>query len=281
MKILVTGVKGQLGYDVVKLLNKNSIECIGVDIDDFDLTNENEVKKYILEFSPAAVIHCAAYTAVDKAEDNKEVCYNVNVLGTSYIADICSQIGAKLMYFSTDYIFDGKGDAPFEIDDIPNPINYYGYTKYEGELKVINALKNYFILRISWAFGLNGNNFIKTMLRLASERDSIFVVNNQIGSPTYTKDLAPLIVEMIQTDKYGIYHGTNEGFCSWYDFACEIFKLSDISVNVNPISDENFITRAKRPRNSRLSKKSLVDNGFNLLPTWQDATSRYLNELKK
>lgn len=279
MKILVTGVKGQLGHDVVKLLNEKSIECVGVDIEDFDLTSEKEVRNYITEYSPSAVIHCAAYTAVDKAEDNKELCYNVNVSGTSHIAKVCSEIGAKLMYFSTDYVFDGKGEVPFETSDTPNPINYYGYTKYQGELEVIKALKNHFILRISWVFGLNGNNFIKTMLKIGPEKGSLNVVNDQIGSPTYTSDLAKLVVDMIQTDKYGIYHASNEGFCSWYDFANEIFKKSNLNVSVSPISTEKYITKAKRPYNSRLSKKSLVENGFNLLPMWQDAVSRYLDEI--
>ena len=281
MKILVTGVKGQLGYDVVKLLNEKSIQCIGVDIDDFDLTSENEVRNYILNYSPTAVIHCAAYTAVDKAEDDKEICYNVNVSGTSNVAKICSEIGAKLMYFSTDYVFDGKGEDPFEISDVPNPINYYGYTKLQGELEVTKALSNYFIVRISWAFGFNGNNFIKTMLKLGSKRDFINVVNDQTGSPTYTKDLSKLAVDMIHTDKYGIYHVTNEGFCSWYDFANEIFQGSNLNVSVRPVSTDEYITRAKRPHNSRLSKKSLIDNGFNLLPMWQDALLRYLDEIKK
>ncbi len=281
MKILVTGIKGQLGYDIVKLLNEKSIECVGVDIDDFDLTSEKDVRNYILNYSPTSVIHCAAYTAVDKAEDNKEICYNVNVSGVSHISKVCAEIGASLMYFSTDYIFDGKKDSSFEIYDAPNPINYYGYTKYQGELKVMEALKNYFILRISWVFGLNGNNFIKTMLKLSSEKEHIDVVNDQIGSPTYTRDLANLVIDMIQTKKYGIYHASNENFCSWYDFACEIFKESNINIAVNPITSDKFITKAKRPFNSRLSKKSLTENGFSLLPTWQDAVKRYLEESKR
>ncbi len=280
MKILVTGVKGQLGYDVVKLLDHQSIECIGVDIDDFDLTSKEEVQSYIKKYSPTAVIHCAAYTAVDKAEDHKEICHSVNVLGTSYIAEACSKIHARLMYFSTDYVFDGNGDAPFETDDIPNPINYYGYTKYLGEKEVTKALENYFIIRISWVFGKNGNNFINTMLKLSKERDSLNIINDQIGSPTYTSDLAKLVVDMIQTEKYGIYHATNEGFCSWYEFCREIFKKSNINMKVNPISTAEYVTKAKRPLNSRLSKKSLIDNGFICLPPWQDALERYLSEIK-
>jgi len=280
MKILVTGVKGQLGYDIVKLLNEKSIECIGVDIDDFDLTSEKEVRNYILKYSPTALIHCAAYTAVDKAEDDKEICYNVNVSGTSYISKTCSEIGAKLMYFSTDYVFDGKGEVPFEISDAPNPINYYGYTKHQGELEVTKSLKNYFIVRTSWVFGFNGNNFIKTMLRLGLKGDPINVINDQIGSPTYTSDLAKLAIDMIQTDKYGIYHATNEVFCSWYDFACEIFRESNLNAYIRPVTTDEYPTKAKRPLNSRLSKKSLIENGFNLLPTWQDALLRYLDEIK-
>jgi len=257
MKVLVTGANGQLGYDVIKRLEKSGIQYLGTDRDTLDITNQENVKRVIRDYNPNVVIHCAAYTAVDKAEDEREICHAVNVLGTIYIAEACKEIDAKMVYISTDYVFDGEGDKPFEVTDKPNPINYYGQTKYEGELEVQRLLDKYFIVRISWVFGSNGNNFVKTMLRLGTERDEISVVADQIGSPTYTYDLAKLLVEMIQTDKYGVYHATNEGYCSWYQFACEIFKQAGMDVKVNPIKTEDYPTRAKRPKNSRLSKEKL------------------------
>lgn len=272
MKVLVTGANGQLGYDVVKKLNEVGIEHIGTDRSIMDITNEEEVKRVIRDYNPDVVVHCAAYTAVDKAEDEKELCHAVNVLGTRYVAEICKEIDAKMVYISTDYVFDGEGDKPFEVTDKPNPINYYGQTKYEGELEVQKHLENYFIVRISWVFGSHGNNFVKTMLRLGKERDEISVVSDQIGSPTYTPDVADLLIEMIQTNKYGIYHATNEGYCSWYEFACEIFKLTNIDIKVNPIKTEYYPTRASRPRNSRLSKESLTN-----LINWKEALKKYMN----
>lgn len=276
MKVLVTGVNGQLGYDVIKRLQLQKIECLGVDIGDFDITDKDQVNKAISNYSPDVVVHCAAYTAVDKAEDERELCRKINVDGTQNIAEACKNMDAKMVYISTDYVFDGEGEKPFEVTDKPNPINYYGQTKYEGELAVQKNLQKYFIVRISWVFGINGNNFVKTMLRLAKDRDEISVVADQIGSPTYTYDLAKLLVEMIKTDKYGIYHATNEGYCSWHEFACEIFKQAGIDVKVNPIKTEDYPTKAKRPKNSRLSKKSLSD--FNKLSEWELALKDFLKQ---
>lgn len=279
MRVLVTGVNGQLGYDVVRRFNSLGIECLGVGRKEFDLTNETQTIDFIKNYNPDVVVHCAAYTAVDKAEDEKNLCYKVNVLGTRYIAKACTEVGAKLVYISTDYVFDGKGETPFEVDDEPNSINYYGQTKYEGELEVKKLIDKHFIIRISWVFGINGNNFVKTMLRLGKERDKLSVVADQIGSPTYTYDLAELISDIVSTEKYGTYHATNEGFCSWYEFANEIFKISGLNVEVTPIKTEDYPTKAVRPKNSRLSKKKLELEDFDRLPNWKDALKRYLEEL--
>jgi dTDP-4-dehydrorhamnose reductase len=278
--ILVTGVNGQLGYDVVKELNRRNIECLGIDRAELDITDKNAVKDCIGKLKPDCVIHCAAYTAVDRAEDEEEVCAKVNVYGTDNIAKACKEIGPKMIYISTDYVFDGKGNTPFEVEDKIEPHSVYGKTKYEGELKVKEVLDKYFIVRISWVFGVNGNNFIKTMLRLGSEKESLNVVCDQIGSPTYTADLAPLLCDMAVSEKYGVYHATNEGFCSWAEFAGEIMKKAGLSCKVNPIPTSEYPAKAQRPFNSRLSKKSLVDNGFGLLPNWENALDRYLIELK-
>jgi len=280
MKVLVTGANGQLGFDVVKRLKSINAECLGVDRNDFDLTDELKTKKFIKEYKPDIVIHCAAYTAVDKAEEEKEICYKVNVLGTRYITQVCANIGAKMVYISSDYVFDGEGEEPFEVTDKPNPINYYGKTKYEGELEVKKYLDKAFIIRTSWVFGINGNNFVKTMLKLGKEKRQINVVSDQIGSPTYTYDLAKLISDMIFTEKYGVYHATNEGFCSWYEFACEIFKLAGIDVIVKSIKTEDYPTRAVRPKNSKLSKVFL-EHCFYRLPAWQDSLKRYILLLNK
>lgn len=281
MRVLVTGVKGQLGYDVVKRFKHIGIDAIGVDVDDFDLTNREQTKSYINDLNPDAVIHCAAYTAVDKAEEDKELCYKVNVMGTRYIAEACKDINAKMIYISTDYVFEGGKEFPLEVNDSKNPQNIYGFTKYCGELEVKDILEKYFIVRISWVFGVNGKNFVKTMLRLSETMQEIGVVCDQIGSPTYTKDLAVLLCEMIQTDKYGEYHATNEGFCSWYDFACEIFKYANINIKVKEVKTLDYKTAATRPLNSRMSKKSLDENGFDRLPSWQDSLKEYLNEIQK
>ena len=227
MKILVTGVKGQLGYDVVQEGEGRGLEMFGTDVDNMDITDAGQVKRVIEECKPDAVIHCAAYTAVDAAEDNQELCRKINVDGTRNIAEVCKDMGIPIMYFSTDYIFDGQGENFWKEDDPKKPLNVYGQTKYEGELNVQELIEKYFILRISWVFGVNGNNFIKTMLRVGPQCGEVGVVADQIGSPTYTYDLAKLVIDMIQTDKYGTYHVTNEGICSWYEFACEIFKQAD------------------------------------------------------
>lgn len=277
MKVLVTGANGQLGFDVIKLLDSEGIQFLGTDRDLLDITNEEQVAKVITDYYPDVVIHCAAYTDVDKAEDEKELCYSVNVLGTKYIAQVCKEINAKIIYISTDYVFDGEGDKPFEITDKPNPINHYGQTKYEAELEVLKHTYKHFIVRISWVFGNNGNNFVKTMLKLGKEREEIFVVDDQFGSPTYTHDLAKLLVEMLLTNHYGIYHATNSGYCSWYEFANEIFNQARIDVKVNPIKTEEYITKAKRPKNSRLL---LSNRYFNIaLPKYQNALKRFLFEI--
>ena len=277
--ILVTGVKGQLGFDVVKELNKRNIECIGIDKEQLDITDGESVDKYISKLKPQCVVHCAAYTAVDSAEDEKEVCRKVNVNGTENIAKICKKIDAKMIYISTDYVFDGQGDKPFEVDGYIEPHSVYGRTKYEGELKVQKILEKYFIVRISWVFGVNGNNFVKTMLRLGKEKESINVVCDQIGSPTYTADLAKLLCDMTVSEKYGVYHATNEGFCSWAEFAEEIMKMANLNCSINHIITSEYPSNAVRPFNSRMSKNNLSRNNFDLLPNWKDALRRYLLDL--
>ena len=281
MRVLVTGVKGQLGYDVVNECKKQGIDPVGVDIEEMDITDEAAVRKVITESNVEAVIHCAAYTAVDAAEDNVDLCRKVNAGGTENIAKVCKELNLKMMYISTDYVFDGQGERPWQPDDERHPLNVYGQTKCEGEYAVEKYLDKYFIVRITWVFGVNGKNFIKTMLRLGKERGAVSVVNDQIGSPTYTFDLAVLLVDMIQTEKYGRYHATNEGLCSWYEFACEIFQQAGMDVKVTPVSSDQFPAKAKRPSNSRMSKDKLEENGFNRLPTWQDALSRYLKEIQE
>lgn len=281
MKVFVTGVKGQLGYDVVNELEKRGHTAVGVDIEELDITDAAAVDKMITEAAPEAVIHCAAWTAVDAAEDNEEKCRQVNVNGTENIAKICKKLNCKMMYISTDYIFDGKGIRPWEPDDpVTTPLNVYGQTKYEGELAVRNNVEKFFIVRIAWVFG-KGKNFIKTMLNLGKTHDHLTVVNDQYGTPTYTYDLARLLVDMIETDKYGNYHATNEGgYITWYDFACEIFRQVGMDVDVEPVSSAQYAAKAKRPENSRMNKQKLVDNGFELLPDWKDALRRYLGMLE-
>ena len=278
--ILVTGINGQLGYDVVKVLKERNIECLGIDREDLDITDDKAVKEYIINLKPDCIVHCAAYTAVDMAEDNIEACTKVNVNGTEYIAKACREIDAKMIYISTDYVFDGSGNEPFEVDGKINPHSVYGKTKYKGELKVKESLDKYFIVRISWVFGVNGNNFVKTMIRLGKEKECLNVVADQIGSPTYTADLAPILCDMAVSDKYGTYHATNEGYCSWADFAQEIMKQAGLNCEINPIPTSEYPTKAVRPFNSRMSKRSLVDNGFDLMPSWRNALKRYLTEIK-
>ena len=283
MKVLVTGVKGQLGFDVMNELKKRGIEGIGVDVDEMDITDAAACRKVITEAGPDAVIHCAAYTAVDAAETNMELCRKVNAGGTRNIASVCHDLDIKMMYISTDYVFNGQGERPREPDDKREPLNAYGQSKYEGELAVEELVEKFFTVRIAWVFGVNGKNFIKTMLRLGKERGAVSVVDDQIGSPTYTYDLARLLVDMIQTDRYGRYHATNEGLCSWYEFAVEIFKQAGMDVKVTPVSTAAYTAmypnQAKRPMNSRISKEKLSENGFERLPSWQDALSRYLKEI--
>ena len=281
MKVFVTGSKGQLGYDVVNELEKRGHTAIGVDIEELDITDAEAVDKMITEAAPDAVIHCAAWTAVDAAEDNEEKCRQVNAYGTENIAKVCKKLDCKMMYISTDYIFDGKGTRPWEPDDpVTTPLNVYGQTKYEGELAVRDNVEKFFIVRIAWVFG-KGKNFIKTMLNLAKTHDHLTVVNDQYGTPTYTYDLARLLVDMIETDKYGNYHATNEGgYITWYDFACEIFRQAGVDIEVEPVSSAQYAAKAKRPENSRMNKQKLVDNGFELLPDWKDALGRYLRTIK-
>lgn len=293
MKVLVTGVKGQLGYDVVNELNQRNHEAIGVDIEEMDITDKASVVKAIKEVNPEAVIHCAAWTAVDAAEDEdkREKVHLVNGVGTSNIAAVCKELDLKMMYISTDYVFDGQGTKPWKPDCKDyNPLNVYGKTKLEGELAVSSTLSKFFIIRIAWVFGKNGKNFIKTMLNVGKTRDRITVVNDQIGTPTYTLDLARLLVDMIETDQYGYYHATNEGgYISWYDFTKEIFRQAvelghaeydeDRLTVVSVTTAEYGVSKAARPFNSRLDKSKLSENGFSPLPTWQDALNRYLKEI--
>lgn len=278
MKVLVTGANGQLGYDVVKELQKQNIECYGAARKDFDIVDFNGTEKFIANYMPDVVIHCAAYTYVDKAEDEQGLCYLVNASATENIAEICKKINAKMLYISTDYVFDGTKDGFYEVEDEPNPINVYGKTKLLGEQAVQRILKKYFIVRISWVFGEHGNNFVKTMLRLGKERKGINVVADQYGSPTYTADLAPLLVEMIQTEKYGIYHATNEGVCTWAEFGEEIFKIAGMDVKVNHITTAEYPTRAKRPLNSRLSKEKIINNKFIIIRAWEKALREFIEQ---
>lgn len=284
LKILVTGVKGQLGYDVCRELKERGyINFKGIDIEDLDITDQKAVHKYIKVFKPDVVIHNAAWTAVDKAEELKDKVYAVNALGPKYIAEACKEADSKMIFISTDYVFDGKGEEYFEIDSPKNGLSVYGSTKSAGEDFVMRILNKYFIIRISWVFGVNGNNFIKTMLRLAdSGKTELNVVCDQVGSPTYTYDLSKLMCDMMETEKYGIYHATNEGVCSWSEFARYIFKAANLEINVNDVTTEDYKklvpAQADRPLNSRMSKSSLSKNGFGLLPKREDACERYIKE---
>lgn len=286
MKILVTGVNGQLGYDCLRELAKRGYTNVkGIDIDDLDITDEQAVHQFISNYNPDVVMHNAAWTAVDKAEEMPDKVYAVNALGTKYIAQACKEVNAKMIYISTDYVFDGKGDKPFEIDSPKKGLSVYGKTKSQGEDFVTSIIDKYFIVRISWVFGINGNNFVKTMLKLADMgKSELNVVSDQIGSVTYTADLAVLLCDMIESEKYGVYHATNEGFISWADFAKEIFMLANRNVKVNCMTTEEYRklvpNQASRPLNSRMSKDSLDKAGFSRLPDWKDALNRYLSEVK-
>lgn len=280
MRVLVTGVNGQLGYDVVIQLKNRGHEVVGVDMQDMDITDSNKVNQVINAENVEAVIHCAAYTAVDAAEENIELCRKVNVSGTENIAIICEKLNIKMIYISTDYVFNGEGEKPWKPSDVKNPLNVYGNTKYEGELAVQKHLNRYYIVRISWVFGVNGKNFVRTMLNLGKNKKNLTVVDDQIGSPTYTYDLAILLSEMVEKEEYGIFHATNEGYCSWYDFAVEIFKQAGMNVDVQPVESSKFSVKAKRPKNSRMDKQNLDEHGFNRLPAWQDAVARYIDILR-
>lgn len=303
MKFFVTGVAGQLGHDVMNELAKRGYEGVGSDIapqysgaDDgssvttmpyvgMDITDTEAVRETLLSVKPDVVVHCAAWTAVDLAEDEdkKDKVYAINVKGTQNIADVCKELDCKVIYISTDYVFNGQGTEPWKPDCKDyQPLNVYGRTKLEGELAISNTVSKYFIVRIAWVFGLNGKNFIKTMLSVGKTHDEVRVVNDQIGTPTYTYDLSRLLVDMAETDKYGYYHATNEGgYISWYDFTCEIYKQAGLSTKVTPVTTAEYgVSKAARPFNSRLDKSKLTENGFKPLPTWQDALSRYLKEIE-
>lgn len=279
MRILVTGASGQLGYDVERELERRGIEHLGTSSRELDITDREAVERLMAAYRPDAAIHCAAYTKVDLAEDEPERCWAVNADGTRNMAAACRKTGAKLLYISTDYVFPGTGERSYETGDPTGPVNTYGRSKLAGELAVQSLLEKYFIVRISWVFGKNGNNFVKTMLRLAETKAELSVVCDQIGSPTYTADLAPLLCDMVQTERYGVYHATNEGTCAWSEFAEAIFELADKQVTVYPIPTSAYPTRAVRPLNSRMSKECLHSNGFQELPEWKNALARYLKEI--
>ena len=281
MKFFITGINGQLGHDInLELLRRGYTDIYAPSSNEINITDNDAVEKAIINYQPNIIFHCAAYTAVDKAEDDKDTCYAVNVIGTRNIVESAKKINAKIIYISTDYVFDGTKNGYYTESDSVNPINYYGQTKYLGEEET-RRYNNHIITRISWVFGINGKNFVKSMLNLAESRDSLNIVNDQIGSPTYTKDLSKLLVDMALSDKTGTYHVTNDGFCSWFEFAKYIFETNDIDIIVNPISTSEYPTRANRPHNSKLSKEKLINDGFEMLPSWQDAIDRYNQELIK
>ena len=280
MKFLITGAKGQLGYDLIKELERRGYkDILATDTDNMDITNKEQTIKFIKEYDPDVIFHCAAYTAVDKAEDEEQKAYQINQLGTKNIVESIKNPKTKLVYISTDYVFSGDDIGIYEPDSLPNPQNVYGKSKYAGEEEVLKYPKH-FIVRISWVFGKNGKNFIKTMLNLADTHEEVNVVADQIGSPTYTKDLSFFLVDLALSSKYGTYHATNEGFCSWADLAEYTFLKAHKKVKVNRILSKDYPQRAKRPKNSKMSKEKLVKNGFAKLPTWQDAVDRYLKELE-
>ena len=276
MRIIVTGSNGQLGSDVVAELKKRGHTAISADLPDTDITDSAATEKLIAESNADGVIHCAAYTNVDLAEAEKDICRKINVDGSLNLALSCEKHGLKLLYISTDYVFSGQGKDTFETDSPKKPCNFYGISKLEGENAVTGNCNKSFVVRISWVFGENGKNFVKTMLRLSKEKEEITVVCDQIGSPTYTKDLAPLLCDIISTENYGVYHATNEGYCSWAEFASKIMELSGAATKIIPVTSKEYKTVAVRPENSRLSKKSLDENGFERLPHWEDALKRYL-----
>ncbi|MCM3602668.1 dTDP-4-dehydrorhamnose reductase [Robertmurraya korlensis] len=279
MLVLVTGINGQLGYDVVKELTAKGHEAVGVDRAQLDITDEAAVSSYVQNLKPEAIIHCAAYTNVDAAETDKEGAYKVNALGTKYLAEAAKVEDAKMVYVSTDYVFDGNGTEPYEVDHPTSPLGVYGETKLDGEIILQDTLEKYFIVRTAWVYGINGNNFVKTMLKLAQDRNELGVVYDQVGSPTYTVDLAKFLVELVVSEKYGLYHASNEGICSWHEFAVEIFKQAKLDIKVNPLTSEEFPRPAARPKYSVLSKKKIVENGFTPMRDWKEALKDYLKEL--
>ncbi len=284
MKFLVTGIKGQLGYDVCRELKSRGYQDVcGIDIDDLDITDEKAVSRFVREYHPDVVMHNAAFTAVDRAEAEPGLCRAVNAFGTKYLAEAARECDAKFVYISTDYVFDGEKEGLYSPEDRRCPLSVYGATKSEGEDAVRAATEKHFIVRISWVFGVNGKNFVKTMLNASEKRSEFNVVCDQVGSPTYTADLAKLLVDMTQTEQYGTYHASNEGICSWYEFACEIFRLAGKNVKVNPVTTEEYLKlasqQAKRPKNSRFDKSKLTERGFSLLPDWKDALQRYIREI--
>lgn len=279
VKVLVTGAGGQLGFDMLRKLRAEGYDCLGADRSDFDIVDYDRTRAFVKAYRPDIVVHCAAYTAVNQAESDAERCAEINVKGSENLARVCREIGAKMVYISTDYVYDGSGEKPFCPHDAPAPLSVYGKTKLDGERACAAQTDRLFVIRTSWVFGINGNNFVKTMLKLGKERDCVRVVHDQIGSPTYTPDLADFIFYLMQTERYGTYHCTNEGYCSWYEFAREIFRLSGTDTRVEPIATADYPTPAVRPLNSRLDKQCLIECGYHALPAWQDALARYLREM--
>lgn len=279
--ILITGGYGQLGSDIALECQKRDIACLPVGMDDFDITSYDQVVLYLKMHPTSAIMHCAAYTAVDQAEDDKELCYKVNVDGTRNMAKVAKELSIPLLYVSTDYVFDGEKPGFYDVNDPSNPQSVYGESKWEGEQVVRSLVKDHYIVRISWVFGFNGKNFVRTMLRLGKERSDVSVVSDQVGSPTYTKDAAKSMLDILLSQQYGTYHVTNEGFTSWANFAQYIFQKAGFTTQVHPILSKDYPVKAKRPKNSCLSKQSLLSNGFDLLPTWQDAVDRFIFELKE
>lgn len=280
MKVLVTGYAGQLGWDTVRLLEARGVKCRGVDMQDFNLTDGQAVMDYVRDYHPTAIVHCAAYTNVDKAESEPELCAAVNGMGTMNLVRAALSVGAKMVFISTDYVFPGTGDQPWKVDDRYGPQNVYGMSKVQGEDAVRSLMTRYFILRTSWVFGKNGRNFVRTMLRLGSEKKEVRVVNDQIGSPTYTRDLARVICDLLPTEKYGIYHVRNEGFISWYDFAKMIMEKAGLPCKVLPVPSSEYPTPARRPLNSRLDGSALAEAGIEPMPGVEDALDRYLEEIR-
>nr|WP_263324828.1 dTDP-4-dehydrorhamnose reductase [Neobacillus sp. Marseille-Q6967] len=278
MRVVVTGAAGQLGQDVLKELSRKNHEAFGADRTQLDITNESNVQAYINDVKPDVILHCAAYTNVDAGEENEDIAYQVNAVGTENLAKAAKQVGAKVLCVSTDYVFDGTGSEPYEVDAPTKPLGAYGRTKLAGEQLLQENLEQFFIVRTAWVFGVHGNNFVKTMLRLGEERGVVGVVHDQVGSPTYTVDLAKFMVELMETNKYGIYHATNSGVCSWYEFAVEIFKQAGLNVKVNPLTTEQFPRPAARPKYSVLSKKKIEEQGLTPLRDWKAALSAYLEE---